>query len=142
LGNTKTKSKRMRTQQTKLTPHRLAYPEKISQPWAQPETPSPSFATTSACLTAHICRTTQRGTVPPTARTRGRKVCRVHRTQRHGISFCKHHRCATVSTCFGQPNPPVNRTGRLLRCRVPSALRAPAAGYLSRYASSIVRRII
>jgi len=26
------------------------------------------------------------------------------------------------------PNPPLNLTARQLRCRVPSALRAPAAG--------------
>ena len=30
------------------------------------------------------------------------------------------------------PNPSVNRTARKLRLRVPSALRAPAAGYLKR----------
>lgn len=32
-------------------------------------------------------------------------------------------------------NPSVNRTARKLRLRVPSALRAPAAGYLKRYAA-------
>lgn len=31
------------------------------------------------------------------------------------------------------PNPSVNWTARKLRLRVPSALRAPAAGYLKRY---------
>ena len=128
LGNTKTKSKRMRTQQTKLTQHRFAQPEKISQPWAQPRTPSPAFATASASLTAHVYRTAQRGTVPPTARTRGREDCRAHSTQRHGISFCKHHHCATVSACISQPNPPLNLTACKLRLQVPVALRAPAAG--------------
>ena len=33
------------------------------------------------------------------------------------------------------PNPSVNRTACKLRLQVPSALRAPAAGYLERYAS-------
>ena len=48
----KPNQKRMRTQQTKLTPHRFAQPEKISQPGAQSETPSPSFTTAAACLAA------------------------------------------------------------------------------------------
>jgi hypothetical protein len=34
------------------------------------------------------------------------------------------------------PNLSVNRTARKLRLRVPSALRAPAAGYLKRWVFS------
>lgn len=33
------------------------------------------------------------------------------------------------------PNPSANRTAHKLRLRVPSALRAPASGYLKRWAS-------
>ena len=32
-------------------------------------------------------------------------------------------------------NPPINRTANKLRLLVPSALRAPAAGYLARWAA-------
>ena len=71
----KPNQKRMRTQQTKLTPHRFAHPEKISQPGAQPETPSPSFATAAACLTTRAYRSAQRGIVPHLARTLCRKAC-------------------------------------------------------------------
>ena len=72
----KPNQKRMRTQQTKMTPHRFAQPEKISQPGAQPETPSPSLAAAATCLAARASGTAQRGIVPHLARTLGRKVCR------------------------------------------------------------------
>ena len=32
-----------------------------------------------------------------------------------------------------RPNPSFNRTAQMLRIPVPSALRAPAAGYVERY---------
>ena len=54
----------MRTQQTKLTPHPFAQPEKISQPGVQPGTPSPSFATAADCLTVHAYRTVKQGAAP------------------------------------------------------------------------------
>jgi len=45
------------------------------------------------------------------------------------FDYCYYHRILRVAA---SSNPSVNRTARQLRCRVPSALRAPAAGYLSR----------
>ena len=65
----KPNQKRMCRQQTKLIQRRFVQPEKISQPCAQLETPSPSFATAAACLTTRASRTAQRGIVPLTART-------------------------------------------------------------------------
>ena len=60
----KPNQKRMCRQQTKLAPHCFAQPEEISQPWAQPRTPSPSFATAAAWLTPRVSGTAQRGIVP------------------------------------------------------------------------------
>jgi len=99
----------MRAQQTKLTPHRFAHPEKISQPGAQPETPSPSSVTAAACLTTRAYRSAHRGIVPRTAKTLGRKVCRAQRTQRCSISFCQHRGHANVSALRRQPNPALKR---------------------------------
>ena len=99
----------MRTQQTKLTPHCFAHPEKIFQPGSQPETPSPSFATAAAWLTTRASGTAQRGIVPRTARTLGRKVCRAQSTQRHGFAFCQHRGHANVSALRRQPNPALKR---------------------------------
>lgn len=39
-------------------------------------------------------------------------------------------------------NPSVNRTALKLRLRVPSALRAPAAGYLQRWAAEEHRNVL
>ena len=96
-------------QQTKLTPHRLAQLEKISQPDAQPETPSPSFVTAAACLAARASGTAQRGIVLRTARTLGRKVCRAQSVQRHSFAFCQHRGHANVSALRRQPNPALKR---------------------------------
>ena len=114
----------MRAQQTKLTPHRFAHPEKISQPGAQLETPSPSFATAAACLADRASGTAQRGIVPRTARTLGRKVCRELSTQRHGFAFCQHRGHANVSALRRQPNPALKRD-------VPQAARPLALRYVS-----------
>ena len=111
-------------QQTKLAPHRFAKPEKISQPGAQPETPSPSFATAAACLAARASGTAQRGIVPPTARTLDRKVCRAQNTQRHSIAFCQHRGHANVSALRLQPNP-------ALKWDVPQAARPLAQRWAS-----------
>ena len=105
----KPNQKRMRTQQTKLTPHCFAQPEKISQPGAQPETPSPLFATAAACFAARASGAAQRGIVPRTARTLGRKVCRAQNPQRHSIAFCQHRGHANVSALRRQPNPALKR---------------------------------
>jgi len=42
----------------------------------------------------------------------------------------KHAQIEIRTSCGHPPNLSVNRTARKLRLRVPSALRAPAAGYL------------
>ena len=105
----KPNQKRMCTQQTKLTLHRFAQPEKISQPGAQPETPSPSLATAAAGLAARGYRTAQCGTVPLPVRTLRRKVCRAQNTQRHSFAFCQHRGHANVSALRRQPNPALKR---------------------------------
>ena len=99
----------MRAQQTKLTPHCFAQPEKVSQPDAQLETPSPSFATATACLATRTYRSAHRGIVPLPARTLGRKACRAQSTQRHSIAFCQHRGHANVSALRRQPNPALKR---------------------------------
>ena len=101
LGTTKT----VTLHQAKLTQHRIAQPEKISQPWALPVALSSSLTTASVCATPHVA---QAGV-------------RALGTQRHNIAFCKHQRCATVYSMLGQPNPAVNRTACKLRLQVPSA---------------------
>ena len=118
LGTTKT----VTLHQAKLTQHRIAQPEKISQPWALPVALSSSLTTASVCATPH------RGLSCRAARTRPRQAPRVAQagvralgTQRHNIAFCKHQRCATVYSMLGQPNPAVNRTACKLRLQVPSA---------------------
>jgi len=105
----KPNQKRMRTQQTKLTPHCFAQPEKISQPGSQPEAPSPSFATAAAWLTTRASGTAQRGIVPRAARTLDRKVCRAQSSQRHSFAFCQHRGHANVSALRHQPNLALKR---------------------------------